>query len=177
MSAIREGNAHMIHPNERPGLSRRDFLRRAAIAGIALPSMAAILAACGSGAQDTVATGAAGGSEQRRTSSGPVASPGPRTRSRARTRPSPGRAGGQPGHRRAAWSRRRAPRCRSCAGPTTSTTGVLKAFEKKYNCKITGHRVRRHGQGPREDQLGSGRLRHLFGMNVWAVGRIDRRRT
>ncbi len=36
----------MPHPKERPSLSRRDFLRRAAAAGIALPSMSAILAAC-----------------------------------------------------------------------------------------------------------------------------------
>jgi len=36
----------MAHPKERPSLSRRDFLRRAAIAGIAVPSMSAILAAC-----------------------------------------------------------------------------------------------------------------------------------
>ena len=36
----------MAHPKERPDYSRREFLRRAAAAGIALPSMAAILAAC-----------------------------------------------------------------------------------------------------------------------------------
>ena len=36
----------MAHPNERPTHSRRDFLRRAAAAGIALPSMSAVLAAC-----------------------------------------------------------------------------------------------------------------------------------
>jgi spermidine/putrescine transport system substrate-binding protein len=36
----------MAHPNERPTHSRREFLRRAAAAGIALPSMSAILAAC-----------------------------------------------------------------------------------------------------------------------------------
>jgi spermidine/putrescine transport system substrate-binding protein len=36
----------MAHPNEPPTHSRRAFLRRAAAAGIALPSMSAILAAC-----------------------------------------------------------------------------------------------------------------------------------
>lgn len=48
----------------RRGLSRREFLRRSAMAGIAVPSLGAILAACGSGAQDTVenrGTGASGG--------------------------------------------------------------------------------------------------------------------
>jgi spermidine/putrescine transport system substrate-binding protein len=47
------------HPNERRGLSRRDFLRRAGMTGIAMPSMAAILAACGGGAQSTI--GGSGG--------------------------------------------------------------------------------------------------------------------
>jgi spermidine/putrescine transport system substrate-binding protein len=39
------------------GLSRREFLRRSAMAGIAVPSLGAILAACGGGAQDTVDNG------------------------------------------------------------------------------------------------------------------------
>lgn len=47
------------HPKERRDLSRRDFLRRAGMAGIAMPSMAAILAACGGGAQSTI--GGSGG--------------------------------------------------------------------------------------------------------------------
>lgn len=42
------------HPKERHGFSRREFLRRAGMAGIAMPSMAAILAACGGGAETTV---------------------------------------------------------------------------------------------------------------------------
>src|SRR3990170_7557898 len=47
------------HPKERStpaGLSRRDFLRRAGAAGIALPSLSAILAACA----DTTADGGDG---------------------------------------------------------------------------------------------------------------------
>src|SRR5207253_2561004 len=45
------------------GLNRREFLKRAAATGIAIPSLAAILAACGSGAQTNVSTsqGAGGG--------------------------------------------------------------------------------------------------------------------
>ena len=39
----------MAHPKDRrPPIDRREFMRRAAAAGIALPSLAAILAACGS---------------------------------------------------------------------------------------------------------------------------------
>ncbi|MBA3691217.1 MAG: twin-arginine translocation signal domain-containing protein, partial [Actinobacteria bacterium] len=36
----------MNHPKERSSVSRREFLRRAGVAGIALPSLAAILASC-----------------------------------------------------------------------------------------------------------------------------------
>lgn len=46
----------------RRGLSRREFLRRSAMAGIAVPSLGAILAACGGGAQDTVENGGTGAS-------------------------------------------------------------------------------------------------------------------
>ncbi len=46
-----------LHPKERSLLNRRDFLRRAAAAGVAMPSLAAILAACGKGAQTNVSTG------------------------------------------------------------------------------------------------------------------------
>jgi hypothetical protein len=44
-----------LHPNQgSTGLNRREFMKRAAAAGIALPSLSAILAACGSGAQTNV---------------------------------------------------------------------------------------------------------------------------
>jgi len=43
----------MTHPNEPPTHSRREFLRRAAAAGIILPSMGAILAACRDSSTDT----------------------------------------------------------------------------------------------------------------------------
>ena len=52
------------HADHRGGFDRRSFLRRAAATGVALPSLSAILAACGSGAQDTTGdTGGAGGEE------------------------------------------------------------------------------------------------------------------
>jgi spermidine/putrescine transport system substrate-binding protein len=54
----------MAHPNERPTQSRREFLRRAAAAGIVLPSMGAILAACRDSSTDSggpSATAGAGG--------------------------------------------------------------------------------------------------------------------
>ncbi|MEX0651162.1 MAG: twin-arginine translocation signal domain-containing protein, partial [Actinomycetota bacterium] len=54
----------MTHPKERPTHSRREFLKRAAAAGIALPSMSAVLAACrdssSDGAGGDATTGAGG---------------------------------------------------------------------------------------------------------------------
>jgi spermidine/putrescine transport system substrate-binding protein len=49
----------MTHPKDRPGIDRREFMRRAAATGIAVPSLAAILAACASGS--TSSSAAAGG--------------------------------------------------------------------------------------------------------------------
>ncbi len=46
----------------RAAISRREFLRRAGMTGIAVPSMAAILAACGGGAETAVQTSGATGS-------------------------------------------------------------------------------------------------------------------
>jgi spermidine/putrescine transport system substrate-binding protein len=49
------------HPKPRRPLSRREFLRRAGATGIAVPSLAALLAACGSGAQETPGGDGGGG--------------------------------------------------------------------------------------------------------------------
>ncbi len=50
-----------MREHDRSNIDRREFLRRAAAAGVALPSMAAILAACGD-SSSTVDGGAGGGS-------------------------------------------------------------------------------------------------------------------
>jgi spermidine/putrescine transport system substrate-binding protein len=47
-----------LHPRERGSYSRREFLRRSAAAGIALPTMGAILAACGGSSSGGGADGA-----------------------------------------------------------------------------------------------------------------------
>ncbi|MET0800763.1 MAG: extracellular solute-binding protein [Actinomycetota bacterium] len=53
----------MSHPKDRsPGLDRREFMRRAAAAGIAIPSLGAILAACGS-SEPTTTSGDGSASE------------------------------------------------------------------------------------------------------------------
>jgi spermidine/putrescine transport system substrate-binding protein len=46
-----------MHPKEDRTYGRREFLRRAAVAGVAVPSLAAILDACGGSAQSTVNNG------------------------------------------------------------------------------------------------------------------------
>jgi spermidine/putrescine transport system substrate-binding protein len=51
----------MAHPKEHPSVSRRDFLRRAAAAGIAVPSLSAILAACRDSGVEPSAGGSTGG--------------------------------------------------------------------------------------------------------------------
>jgi spermidine/putrescine transport system substrate-binding protein len=49
-----------LHPKAPQGLSRREFFRRSAVAAAAFPTLSAILAACGSGAQSTVGGGPSG---------------------------------------------------------------------------------------------------------------------
>jgi spermidine/putrescine transport system substrate-binding protein len=51
----------MTHPKERPSVSRREFLRKAAAAGIAVPTLSAILAACQDSSTDTAS--ASGGTQ------------------------------------------------------------------------------------------------------------------
>jgi spermidine/putrescine transport system substrate-binding protein len=63
----------MAHPKEHPSVSRREFLRRAALAGVALPSLSAILAAC----QDSTSSAPPGAGSSAKLGPGgiPIASP------------------------------------------------------------------------------------------------------
>jgi spermidine/putrescine transport system substrate-binding protein len=61
----------MAHPKERPDYSRREFLRRAAATGIAMPSLAAILAACRDSSEPSTTGG--NGSATGQTPSGVIA--------------------------------------------------------------------------------------------------------
>lgn len=160
----------MDHLNERPHLSRRDFIRRAAAAGIALPSMSAILAACGKGAQTGVATGSGGPS----------------------TNPSQFGTGGISG---AAYPLARIdspvtwkvtsdnPVIASNLQPETGATlqvmawpyyvdpGLLAAFEKQYNCKIQKTVFSDMDKGLEKLNSGQGDFDLMLGMNVWGLGR------
>ena len=161
----------MDHPNQRPHLSRRDFIRRAAAAGIALPSMSAILAACGKGAQSTVSGGSTGGAGADTGQFG---------------------TGGISG---AAYPLARLDSpvtwkvqsdntvIDSNLPPETGATlqiitwayyidpGLIAAFEKKYNCKIQKTIFSDMDKGLEKLNSGQGQYDVMLGMNVWGLGR------
>jgi spermidine/putrescine transport system substrate-binding protein len=159
------------HPKARPAMDRRTFLRRAAAAGIAMPSMAAILAACGKGAQTGVATSGPGGSGS--AAANPYGTGGisgaayPLARLDAPV----------------TWNVKSDQLIASGMQPEKGVTlqvlrwplylddGVLKAFEKKYNAKVVVTEFSDMDKGLAKINSGQGNFDIMFGMNVWAVGR------
>ena len=160
------------HPREHPSIDRRTFLRRAATAGIALPSMSAILAACGSGAQDTVDTGSSASSGV--------------------TGANPYGTGGIPGapyplarpEAPVTWTVQsdnpvidsdlepeKGATVRVLAWPYYLAPSIWKAFEKKYDCKVEVTEFADMDKGLAKINSGQGDFDMLVGMNVWAVGR------
>src|SRR4051794_36388154 len=122
-----------LHPKEREGFNRREFLRRAAMAGVAVPSLSAILAACGSGAESNVAAsggGSASGGENAYGTGGISGAPYPLARPDAPV----------------TWNVNDADMIESNLEPEANATvkalrwpfylddGVVKDFEKQYNC-------------------------------------------
>jgi spermidine/putrescine transport system substrate-binding protein len=154
----------MTHP-----IDRRQFLRRAAAAGIAVPSLGAILAACGKGAQTNVSTSAAATGAANKFGTGGIAGAAyPLARQDAPV----------------TWNIQSAnPKIASGMQPETGATlsilrwpyylddGVLKAFQKKYNCKVKVTEFGDMNAGLAKINTGQGDFDMLFGMNVWAVGR------
>jgi spermidine/putrescine transport system substrate-binding protein len=151
-------------------LSRREFLRRASAAGIAMPTAAALLAACGSGAQTSVGSSPsspAGGSNKYGTGGIPGA-PYPLARPDA-----PVTWTIQPDNQPIA----------SGMNPESGVTlqvlrwpyylddGVLKAFEKKYKCKVQITEFTDMDKGLQKIASGQAAFDMLVGMNVWGVGR------
>ena len=159
-------------PKQHPPIDRRSFLRRAAAAGIALPSMAAILAACGSGAQDTVDTGSASASGG--TGANPYGTGGIEGAPYPLARPdapvtwnvqsdNPVIASGMAPEKGATL--------RVLAWPYYLAPSIWKAFEKKYDCKVEVTEFADMDKGLAKINSGQGDFDVLFGMNVWAVGR------
>jgi spermidine/putrescine transport system substrate-binding protein len=158
--------------SHRPSIDRRTFLRRAAAAGIAMPSMAAILAACGSGAQTNVNTGSSSASGS--TGANPYGTGGIGGAPYPLARPDAP----------VTWTiQSDNPVIESGLPPETGATlqvlrwpyylddGVVKAFEKKYNCKVQITEFSDMDKGLAKINSGQGAFDILFGMNVWALGR------
>jgi spermidine/putrescine transport system substrate-binding protein len=156
-----------LHPKERQSFDRREFLRRAAIAGVAVPSLSAILAACGSGAETSVGSSAASGGGQNTFGTGGIGgAPYPLARQEAPV----------------TWNINSSDLIASGTPPETGATlkvlrwpyylddGVVKAFEQKYSCKVEITEFSDMDKGLAKINAG-GDFDMLFGMNVWAIGR------
>ena len=156
-----------LHPKERQLYSRRVFLQRAAAAGIALPSLAAILAACGSGAQSSVATSASSGGAGAFGTGGISGAAYPLARPDAPV----------------TWNVDEADLIASDLQPEQNATvkllrwpyylapSVVKSFEKKYECTVEQTEFSDMDKGLAKIQSGQGDFDLLVGMNVWALGR------
>lgn len=164
-----------MHPKERSarsGLSRREFLRRAAAAGIAVPGLSAILAACGKGAQTTVGSSTPSGSGSAGASpygtGGIAGAPYPLARPDAPV----------------TWNvTADNPLIESGLQPETGATlkvlrwpyylakSVVKDFEKKYDCTVEVTEFSDMDKGLQKINSGQSDFDMLFGLNVWALGR------
>ncbi len=166
-----EGEAHMTqHRDGRSRMSRREFFRRAAAAGIAMPSAAAILAACGSGAQKNVDTGSSdgGGSTSQFGTGGIAGAPYPLARANApvtwKVQPdNPVIDSGMQPEKNATLQVLR--------WPYYLDNGVLKAFEQEYGCKIAVTEYADMDKGIAKINSGQGDFDVIYGVNVWALGR------
>ena len=158
-----------LHPKERQVYSRRAFLQRAAAAGIALPSLSAILAACGSGAQSSVATSAStggdGGSQYGTGGIGGAAYPLARPDAPVTWNVDESQliADGLKPEENAT--------VKILRWPYYLAPSVIKSFEKKYSCTVEQTEFADMDKGLAKINTGQGDFDLLVGMNVWAVGR------
>jgi spermidine/putrescine transport system substrate-binding protein len=158
------------HPKQWTPMDRRTFLRRAAAAGIAMPSMAAILAACGKGASTSVGNNASSGaSATNQYGTGGIAgAPYPLARQEAPVTwtvqaDNQVIASGMPPEKNATLQVLR--------WPYYLDQGVLDAFAKKFDCKVNVTEFTDMDKGLAKINAGQGNFDIMFGMNVWAVGR------
>jgi spermidine/putrescine transport system substrate-binding protein len=153
-----------MHPKERPLYSRRAFLRRAAAAGLAVPSLAAILAACGTEPASTDDTSAAGNPFG---VGGVAGAPYPLARPNAPV----------------TWNIEESRLVASDAKPEKHATlrilrwpyylapSVIKSFEQRYACTVEQTEFIDMDHGLSKINAGTGDYDLLVGMNVWALGR------
>lgn len=157
-----------LHPKEQHRYSRREILQRAAVAGIALPTLSAILAACGSGAQTGVSTSAAsvGGGNQFGTG-GIAGAAYPLARPDApvtwNVDPADVIPSGQQPEKNATLKVLR--------WPYYLGDDVVDAFKKKYDCDVEVTEATDMDSLLVKMNNPSSDFDVLFGMNVWALGR------
>jgi spermidine/putrescine transport system substrate-binding protein len=151
-------------------LSRREFLRRASAAGIAMPTAAALLAACGSGAQTGVggSPSASSGASNKYGTGGIAGAPYPLARPDA-----PVTWTIQPDNQPIAsgMSPESGATVQVLRWPYYLDDGVLKAFEKKYKCNVQITEATDMDKLLQKVASGQAPFDLLVGMNVWAVGR------
>jgi spermidine/putrescine transport system substrate-binding protein len=158
------------HPKQRTPMDRRTFLRRAAAAGIALPSMAAILAACGKGAETAVGSNpsSGAGTGNQFGTGGISGADYPLARLDSPVTwtlqaDNPVIASGMAPEKGATLQVLR--------WPYYLDQGVLDAFAKKFDCKVNVTEFSDMDKGLAKINSGQGEFDIMFGVNVWAVGR------
>ncbi len=157
-----------LHPKEQHRYSRREILQRAAVAGIALPTLSAILAACGSGAQTGVATSAASVGSGNQFGTGGIAGAAyPLARPDApvtwNVDPADVIPSGQQPEKNATLKVLR--------WPYYLGDDVVDAFKNKYDCDVEVTEATDMDSLLVKMNQSSSDFDVLFGMNVWALGR------
>ncbi len=152
-----------LHPKEREIYSRRAFLRRAA-AGLAMPTLGAILAACGSessSTEDPTAGGNPFGVGGVAGAPYPLARPSaPVTWNVDESRLVPSDAKPEKGAT-----------LRILRWPDYLAPSVIKSFEQRYGCTVEETEFVDMDHGLAHINSGTGDYDLLVGMNVWALGR------
>jgi spermidine/putrescine transport system substrate-binding protein len=150
-----------------PHYSRRAFLQRAAAAGIAVPSLAAILAACGSGAQSSVSTSTASATAGQFGTGGVSGASYPLARPEApvtwNVNPDDVIASNLDPEQNA--------KVKMLRWPYYLAPSVIKSFEKKYSCTVEQTEFSDMDKGIAKMTAGQGDFDVLVGLNVWALGK------
>jgi spermidine/putrescine transport system substrate-binding protein len=155
---------HPLHPKERASYSRRDFLRRAAAAGLAVPSLSAILAACGADPVSTDETSVEGNPFG---VGGVAGAPYPLARPSApvtwnvdesRLVPSDAKPEKDATLRILRW-------------PSYLAPSVIRSFEQRYGCTVEETEFTDMDHGLTKINSGIGDYDVLVGLHVWALGR------
>jgi spermidine/putrescine transport system substrate-binding protein len=155
------------HPDRADEMSRRAFLRRAARAGIALPGLAAIAAACGADVPSDLVSGSGDAGDEPVGVGGVAGAPYPLARPTAPV----------------TWRVDEARLIASDAKPERNATlkilrwpnylapSVIASFERRYGCRVEETEFDDMDEGLAKIGSSEDDYDVLVGMNVWALGR------